>query len=189
AVAAEPPAAARQVRAPPLRDLEGPYPRVTWPSAAPAAAEGAARIDGAPRYAGAVLDARQEGEGWELLDLRLRDLACRGERWRELKLKFGVSGANVVLEFRRAPAWPRAFEAWPGTEKDAYGDKFVLVLEGDELRGLDRVAPGRDSTLLAALAAIMPRVVAELLAEGESDRCARAAARLAGLPLAEAWSR
>ncbi len=173
------PATQRMVQAQPLRALEGAYPRDPWPAAASDDAEDGSRRDGAPHYAEATLDARQNGPGWELLDLRLRGLAFRGERWRELKFKFGVSGASVVLEFRRAPSWPRAFEAWPGTEADAYGDKFVMVLESDAFHGLDRVSEGRDTTLVSALAAAMPRLVAELLTHDSAGSCAGAAGRLA----------
>jgi hypothetical protein len=199
-----PPAAApvaSVVTAPALRALESSYPRETslpdLPRAAPdAPGTGTAGLLGAPTedaervpaFTEVVLDARQSGSGWELLDLRLRGLAFRGERWRELKFKFGIAGADVILEFRRAPSWPRAFETWPGAEADAYGDKFVLVLTETTVVGLDQVAPGRDGTLIAALAWIMPRIVAELLDGGDAEACAAAAERLAerlGRPEAE----
>jgi len=182
----------RVVTAPPLRAFEGSYPRDTSLPAQPRAAaeatgSGVAGLlmaptqdaERVPGFAEVVLDARQSGSGWELLDLRLRGLAFRGERWRELKFKFGIAGPNVILEFRRAPSWPRAFETWPGTEADAYGDKFVLVLTEAEVIGLDRVAPGRDGTLVAALAGSMPRIVAEALDGGAAGACAAAADRLA----------
>jgi hypothetical protein len=199
-----PPAAApvaSVVTAPALRALESSYPRETslpdQPRATPdapgtasaglltAPTEDAERV---PAFTEVVLDARQSGSGWELLDLRLRGLAFRGERWRELKFKFGIAGADVILEFRRAPSWPRAFETWPGTEADAYGDKFVLVLTDTAVVGLDQVAPGRDGTLIAALAWIMPGIVAELLEGPDAEPCAAAAERLAerlGRPEAE----
>ncbi|BDG71554.1 hypothetical protein Rmf_14830 [Roseomonas fluvialis] len=188
------------LRAPPLRAIEGTYPREAAVPAEPRApalqtgAEATGTDDDAERVAGyteVVLDARQRGTDWELLDLRVRDLAWRGERWRELKFKFGIAGSNAVLEFRRAPSWPRAFETWPGTESDAYGDKFVLVVEPERVVGLDRIALGRDTTLVAAIAVAMPRIVAEvLIEEEEAPACAAAAteiaARLAGLADAEA---
>jgi hypothetical protein len=141
-------------------------------------------------YTEVVLDARQRGTGWELLDLRVRGLAWRGERWRELKFKFGIAGNHAILEFRRAPSWPRAFETWPGTESDAYGDKFVLVVEAERVLGLDRIALGRDTTLVAAIAVALPRIVADVLTAEEAPACAAAAAevaaRLSGLAEAEA---
>ncbi len=190
-----PPAAAPVagvVTAPALRALESAYPRDTslpdQPRNVPeSSGTGAAGLLGAPTedaervaaFTEIVLDARQSGTGWELLDLRLRGLAFRGERWRELKFKFGIAGPDVILEFRRAPSWPRAFETWPGTEADAYGDKFVLVLTETSVVGLDQVAPGRDGTLVAALAWIMPRIVAEVLEGPDAEACAAAAERLA----------
>ncbi|CAH0180260.1 DUF6212 domain-containing protein [Roseomonas sp. CECT 9278] len=195
APSALPPAAApvaRVITAPPLRAFEGAYPRETSLPAqprAPAEAPGgggaglltapAQDMERVAGFAEVVLDARQSGSGWELLDLRLRGLAFRGERWRELKFKFGIAGPNVILEFRRAPSWPRAFETWPGTESDAYGDKFVLVVTDGAVIGLDLVAPGRDGTLVAALAGSMPRIVQEVLEADEAGACASAAARLA----------
>ncbi len=170
---------ARLVQAPAMEVLEDPYPHAQWPAATRAEGEEIGGLDGKAHYAAVVLDARQSGTGWALLDLRLRGLTFRGERWREVKFKFGVSGQNATLEFRRAPSWPRAFEVWPGTDSDAFGDKFVLVMKPDAVDRLDRVAPGRDGALIAALAAIMPRVVAEVVGEGDDDGCAVAAGRLA----------
>ena len=169
----------RVVQAQPVEALEDPYPHAQWPVATRAEGEEVAGLDGKAHYAAAVLDARQSGTGWALLDLRLRGLSFRGERWREVKFKFGVSGENATLEFRRAPSWPRAFEAWPGTDSDAFGDKFVLVMKPDAVDRLERVAPGRDAALIAALAAVMPRLVAEVAGEGDDEGCAAAAERLA----------
>ncbi len=126
-----------------------------------------------------MLDGRQAGPGWELLDLRLMGLAGGGERWEEIKLKFGLAGEDVTVEFRRAPGWPRAFEHWPGEETDAYGDKFVLVVGEERIWGLDRVAPGRDRALIETLAARMPAIVAMATAGADPGRFAEAARRLA----------
>lgn len=126
-----------------------------------------------------ALDGRQQGEGWELLDLRVSGLSLGAETWREIKLKFGLSGEDVTLEFRRAPGWPASFEAWPGGEADAHGDKFVIVLGEERLWGLDRIAPGRDRALVTALAAAMLGLVAEVLEGVDPGRFAEAAARLA----------
>jgi hypothetical protein len=126
-----------------------------------------------------VLDGRQQGEGWELLDLRVSGLSLGAETWREIKVKFGLSGEDVTLEFRRGPGWPPSFETWPGDETDAHGDKFVIVLGEERLWGLDRIAPGRDRALVTALAAAMPGLVAEVLEGADPGRFAEAAARLA----------
>jgi hypothetical protein len=125
-----------------------------------------------------MLDGRQQGEGWALIDIRVANLSLGADRWDELKLKFGIAGEDVTLEFRRAPGWPRAFEAWPGEETDAFGDKFVIVLGQERLHGLDRIAPGRDRALVTALAEAMPALVAEALAGDDPGRFAEAAARL-----------
>ncbi|MBW6396664.1 hypothetical protein KPL78_02340 [Roseomonas sp. HJA6] len=176
--AVEPPAPPI-VQARPLRALEEAYPREQWPEAPPSGTEAVTGLDGKAHYAEVVLDARQDEPSGRLIDLRLTGLASRGERWREVKFKFGVSGTKVVLEFRRAPSWPRVFEAWPGTESDEYGDKFFLVLDEEVVHGLDRVAPGRDAALVAVLAGIMPRLVAEILTEEDAGAFAEAAGRLA----------
>ncbi len=174
--------ASTTMRMPPLRAIEGSYPRETVVPAEPSAY--ATGPDGGPGgtdtereagYSEVVLDARQRGTGWELLDLRVSGLAFRGERWRELKFKFGIAGGNAILEFRRAPSWPRAFDTWPGTESDAYGDKFVLVAQAEAIAGIDQVALGRDTTLVAAIANAMPRILAEVLADEEAQDCAAAA--------------
>jgi hypothetical protein len=125
-----------------------------------------------------ILDGRQQGAGWALVDLRVANLALGPDRWEELKVKFGIAGEDVTLEFRRAPGWPRAFEAWPGEETDAFGDKFVIVLGEERLHGLDRIAPGRDRALVTALAGAMPALLAEALAGEDPGRFAEAAARL-----------
>lgn len=132
----------------------------------------------APAPRAVALDGRQQGEGWELLDLRVTGLTLGAETWREVKVKFGLAGEDVTLEFRRAPGWPVAFETWPGDEKDAHGDKFVIVLGEERLWGLDRVAPGRDRALVTALAAAMPGLVAQVLEGADPGRFAEAAARL-----------
>jgi hypothetical protein len=133
--------------------------------------------EAAPRRV--TLDGRQQGDGWELLDLRVTGLAFGAETWREIKVKFGLSGEDVTLEFRRAPGWPACFDTWPGGETDAHGEKFVIVLGEERLWGLDRIAPGRDRALVTALAAAMPGLVAEVLEGADPGRFAEAAARLA----------
>ena len=171
------------LRMPPLRAIEGSYPREAAvpaePRTTPAHEAGGTDNEREAGFSEVVLDARQQGTGWELLDLRVSGLAWRGERWRELKFKFGTAGSNAMLEFRRAPSWPRAFETWPGTESDAYGDKFVLMFEPDQVAGLDRVAPGRDTSLIAAIAGALPRILAEVLTDGEASSCTAAAGDLA----------
>jgi hypothetical protein len=153
---------------PPIAEPPAPPP----PPAAPPAAS-------APAYGEAVLDAWQTGTDWELLDLRLRDLAFRGEGWPEVKFKFGVSQGDVTVEFRQSPSWPRCFTTWPGTESDAFGDKFVLVIGAEEVLGLERIAAGRDRALVTALAGIMPALVAEVLVGEEAEACVAAAGRFA----------
>lgn len=174
--AAPPPAASPLAQ--PLPTAAAPLPQ---PGAPPAAAPPPAAWTSPPSQTGptVVLDGRQAGPGWELLDLRLMGLAGGGERWEEIKLKFGLAGEDVTLEFRRAPGWPRAFEHWPGEETDAYGDKFVLVVGEERIWGLDRVAPGRDRALIETLAAQMPTIVATATAGADPGRFAEAARRLA----------
>jgi hypothetical protein len=158
-------------------------PEAPWPPFGPALPEPPPPT---PAEALAVaLDGRQAGAGWQLLDLRLSGLSGRGERWGEIKFKFGLSGEDVTLEFRRAPGWPRAFEEWPGEETDAYGDKFVIVVGEERLHGLDRVAPGRDRALIETLAARMPEIVAAATAGGDPGPFAEAAKRLAARLAAE----
>ena len=152
-------------------------PGILAPPALPALPEPATAEAAEPLSV--TLDGRQAGEGWQLLDLRLSGLSGRGERWGEIKMKFGLSGEDVTLEFRRAPGWPRAFEEWPGEETDAHGDKFVIVVGEERLYGLDRVAPGRDRALVETLAARMPEIVAAATAGGDAGPFAAAAERLA----------
>jgi hypothetical protein len=154
-----------------------PLPAPPGPPPAPASVLAPPPPPAPPRRV--ALDGRQQGEGWELLDLRVTGLSFGAETWREIKVKFGLAGEDVTLEFRRAPGWPEAFETWPGGETDAHGEKFVIVLGEERLWGLDRIAPGRDRALVTALAAAMPALVAEVLEGADPGRFAEGAARLA----------
>jgi len=165
---AAPPPQAAPAPVPPAEPLPEPPPAPLLAPPAPAAASRRVTLDG-----------RQQGDGWELLDLRVTGLAFGAETWREIKVKFGLAGEDVTLEFRRAPGWPASFETWPGGETNAHGEKFVIVLGEERLWGLDRIAPGRDRALVTALAAAMPGLVAEVLEGADPGRFAEAAARLA----------
>ncbi len=133
----------------------------------------------AARFATARLDGCEAGENWAILDLRIEGLARGKDAWADVKMKFGITGTDMLLEFRRRPEWPRIFETWPGTETDAYGDKFTLFSDAGRIGGIERIAPGRDTALVGAVAEVLAAVVNMIAPAQDQWRFAEAAQRMA----------
>ena len=136
-------------------------------------------LTGPARFETLARDATEAGHGWAILDFRLTGLQRGDAVWREVKMKLGIAGPNVTLEFRRRADWPQVFDAWPGRESDAYGDKFTIVAAPDRAYGLESVAPGRDAALIAALSEVLERAVAGVAPPGDPSGFAAAARRMA----------
>lgn len=132
----------------------------------------------ASRFATARLDGCEAGENWAILDLRIEGLVRGADTWPEAKMKFGITGTDLLLEFRRRAEWPRIFETWPGTDSDEYGDKFVLLADAARIEGIEHVAPGRDTALVAAIAEVLVAVVNMIAPAEDQWRFAEAAQRL-----------
>jgi Family of unknown function (DUF6212) len=121
----------------------------------------------AASFGSARLEDHMAGDGYELIDLQLRNLVAAELNWPELKFKLSVSGAAVTLEFRGGPDFPRMFEEWPGVAEDEYGPVHHIVAEPGRLFGHDRFRTPRDRALLAGLLEVLPAAVAAALAGGK----------------------
>ncbi|MFC7690784.1 hypothetical protein ACFQY5_15660 [Paeniroseomonas aquatica] len=130
--------------------------------------------DGAGPAAGALRHA-----GWRLPPPRhlAGGRPRRGAALAPAALQIALRGEGPAIEFRNRPDWPGVFAAWPGTEADAWGP-FLLLREADLAAGLAQQLPdARDRRMLAALVALLPQAVGQVLRNPRTRRRGRRSGR------------